>query len=188
VARFKNADRLLPLTPNLKEGAMPNSAIIAAAGLSMLLGISTASADALDNRAKELLPWVAQRTGYAADHVKVTVILVEPRTIDLIAYRVSKDGDPKPEAITAGATIFLPTTFELGANDDILVHELTHVLQYENDAKFRCRAEQEKQAYEVQAAFVDETGIGTKPDPFFMFMLHCTAYAVHNPTGENVSR
>ena len=150
----------------------------AAVALSLLLGISTASADALDDRAKELLPWVAQKTGYAADHVKVTVLLVEPRTINLIAYGISKDDDPQPEAISAGATIFLPTWFELGKNDDILVHELTHVLQYANDAQFRCRAEQEKQAYETQAAFVEETGIGKKPDPFFMFMLHCTAYAV----------
>lgn len=33
--------------------------------------------------------------------------------------------------------------FELSKNDDILVHELTHVLQYVNEATFRCRAEQE---------------------------------------------
>ena len=161
---------------------------IAAASLSSLLFISAASADPLDDRAKELLPWVAQQTGYAADHVKVTVLLVEPRTINLIAYGISKDDDPKPEAISAGATIFLPTWFELGKNDDILVHELTHVLQYANDATFRCRAEQEKQAYEAQSAFVDESGIGKKPDPFAMFMLHCTAYSVRYPAKASATR
>ena len=153
--------------------------IIAAAGLSLFLGVSAASADRIDDRARELLPWVAQKTGYSADHVKVTALFVEPRTINLIAYRVRKDDDPTPEAITAGATIFLPTWFELGKNDDILVHELTHVLQYANDAKFRCRAEQERQAYEAQSAFVDETGIGKKPHSFAMFMLRCAAYPVH---------
>jgi hypothetical protein len=170
------------------SGVTAIKTIGAAAALSLSLGISTGSADALDDRAKELLPWVAQKTGYAVEHVKVTVLLVEPRTINLIAYSISKDDDPKPDAISAGATVFLPTRFELGKNDDILVHELTHVLQYANDAKFRCRAEQEKQAYETQAAFVEETGIGKKPDPFFMFMLHCTSYAVHNPAEENAPR
>ena len=160
---------------------LPKVLAIATAGLCLLLGICNASADAIDDRATELLAWVAQQTGYSAERVKVTVLFVEQRSINLIAYSVRKDDDPTPEAITAGATIFLPTWFELGKNDDILAHELTHVLQYENDAKFRCRAEQEKQAYEVQSAFVDKTGIGKKPDPFSMFMLHCTAYAVPSP-------
>ena len=149
---------------------------------------SAASADAIDERATELLPWVAQQTGYSAEHVRVTVLFVDPRSISLIAYSVRKDDDPTPEAITAGATIFLPTWFELGKNDDILAHELTHVLQYENDAKFRCRAEQEKQAYEVQSAFVDKTGIGKKPDPFFTFMLHCAAYPVRYSRGPAASK
>jgi len=152
--------------------------IVGAAGLVVLLGVSAASADPIDDRASDLLPWVARKTRYSADHVKVTVLFVAPQTINLIAYRFTKDGDPQPEAITAGATVFLPTWFELGKNDDILVHELTHVLQSANDSKFRCRAEQEKQAYEVQSAFVDETGIGKKPDAFALFMLRCTAYAV----------
>jgi hypothetical protein len=161
--------------------------IVAAASLSLLIGYS-AAADPVDDRASELLPWVAGKTGYAAENVKVTVIFVEPRTISRIAYGVSKEEDPKAEAITAGATIFLPTWFELGKNDDILVHELTHVLQYANDAQFRCRAEQEKEAYATQSAFVDETGIGTKPDSFFMFMLHCTAYPVHYPAKKYLPR
>ena len=45
----------------------------------------------------------------------------------------------------------------------------------------------EKQAYEVQSAFVDETGIGKKPDPFFMFMLHCAAYPVRYTKGPSIS-
>lgn len=162
--------------------------IISAAGLCLMLG-SSAIADAIDDRASELLHWVAQKTGYASEHVRVTVVFVEPRAIYLVAQGVNKDDEePKPEAISAGATVFLPTWFKLGKNDDILVHELTHVLQYANGAKFRCRAEQEKQAYETQAAFVEETGVGKKPDPFFMFLLHCAPYPVHYPAKENVSR
>ena len=50
--------------------------IIAAAGISLLVGWPAASADAIDERASELLPWVAQQTGYSAEHVKVTVLLL----------------------------------------------------------------------------------------------------------------
>ena len=148
----------------------------------IMLGASAALADPLDDRVKELLPWVAEKTGYKAEQVKVTVIRVEPRTITSIAYGIRQDNGPEPEAVTAGATIFLPTSFRLGRNDDVLVHELVHVLQYANDARFRCRSEQEKQAYETQSAYVEEAGIGTKPDPFAVFLLHCTAYPVRYPS------
>lgn len=156
-----------------------NRTLFAAAGLTLLLPCLTATADPIDDRANELLVWVAKKTGYSAEHVKATVLLVEPRAINLISYGIDKGENPQPESVTAGATVFLPTWFELGKNDDILVHELTHVLQYANDAKFRCRAEKEKQAYETQSAFVDETGIGTRPSSFAVFMLHCAAYPVH---------
>ena len=92
---------------------------IAAASLFLLL-VSSVLADAIDDRANELLHWVAQKTGYRAEHVRATVAFVEPRTIILIAYGVRKEDDPTPEAISVGATIFLPTWFELGKDDDIL--------------------------------------------------------------------
>jgi hypothetical protein len=154
--------------------------IRAAATALLLFAPCLAAADSIDDRASELLPWVAQHTGYKIDHVKATVLRVDPQAIDLIAYGVAKSGaGSRPNSITAGETVFLPTWFKIGKNDDILVHELTHVLQYANDATFRCRSEREKQAYEVQSDFVDETGIGNKPDKFALFMLQCQPYAVH---------
>jgi hypothetical protein len=154
----------------------------------LLLTCLAATADPIDDRANELLAWVAKRTGYSAEHVKATVLIAEPRTIQLIAFMVDKTDNPLPESITAGETIFLPTWFQLGKNDDLLVHELTHVLQYANDATFPCRNAQEKQAYEMQSAFVDETGIGTKPNAFAMFLLQCTAYPVHYATPSTSSQ
>jgi hypothetical protein len=151
---------------------------LVAAGLWLLLSCLAAAADPIDDRAYELLAWVAAKTGYPTEHVKVTVLMVAPETINRIAYTVDRTDNPQPEAITAGETIFLPTWYRPGRNDDILVHELTHVLQYANDASFPCRAAREKQAYEVQAAFVDETGIGKRPNKFAMFMLQCTGYPV----------
>lgn len=152
-------------------------AIIVAAAL-LLYSLSAASADIIDDKAKQLLPWVAQKTGYSADHVRVTVLFAEPKVINAIAFGPKYTDQTKINSVSSGATIFLPAWFELGKNDDILVHELTHVLQFENDAHFRCRAEQERQAYEVQSAFVDETGIGTKPHPFFLFLLRCSTKSV----------
>src|SRR5437764_8216730 len=101
-------------------------AFIAAAVL-LLSSLSTASADAVDDRAKQLLPWVAQKTGYSADHVKVTVMLAEPKVINGIAYGAHYTDQNTVESVSTGETIFLPTWFVLGRNDDILVHELTHV-------------------------------------------------------------
>src|SRR6476646_7934313 len=120
---------------------------VAGAGFSLVLGLSSACADAIDDRAKALLPWVSQKTGYSADHVKVTVLLAEPKVINGIAYGAHYTHQNTVESVSSGETIFLPTWFAIGKNDDILVHELTHVLQFENDAKFKCRAEQERQAY-----------------------------------------
>lgn len=187
MACFQNAQVLLPNATQFQEETMAKThsmqrfrrVLSLAVGLTLLVPCLTAIADPIDDRANDLLAWVAKKTGYSAEHVKVTVLLVEPRAINLISYGIDKGENPQPESVTAGATVFLPTWFELGKNDDILVHELTHVLQYANDAKFRCRAEKEKQAYETQASFVDETGIGTRPNSFAMFMLHCTAYPVH---------
>lgn len=139
---------------------------------------SSVSADPIDDHANRLLAWVAEKTGYSADHVKLAVLIVEPRTIQLIAYRGDSADDPQPEALTVGQTVFLPKWFEAGRDDAILVHELTHVLQFANDAKFPCRGAKERQAYEVQSEFVAETGIGKKPHEFALFLLNCSSYAV----------
>lgn len=143
-----------------------------------LSGVVPAAADAIDVRARELLPWVAAKTGYAAEGVKVTVLFVEPSLINQIAFGPKYSNQTSLDSISTGSTIFLPTWFKLGTNDDILVHELTHVLQFETDAQFKCRALQERQAYEMQAAFTEETGIGTKPSPMFMFLLRCSTKSV----------
>ena len=157
---------------------MPMKIIIAASAISLFFGFAAVSADAIDDRAKALLPWVAQKSGYSSDHVKVTVLLAKPKLINEIAFGPKYTDQTKVDSVSTGATIFLPTWFELGKNDDILVHELTHVLQFENGANFRCRAEQEREAYEIQSAFTDETGIGTKPHPFSMFLLRCSTKSV----------
>ena len=133
------------------------------------------NAEALDTRVKELLAWAADKTGYSADCVKVTALFVAPSTINLLAFG-SDLNQATVESLAVGSTIFLPIWFTIGENDDILVHELTHVLQYENNARFACVADQEREAYITAAAFSDETGIGVKPSRLFMSQLRCNPY------------
>jgi hypothetical protein len=137
------------------------------------LGTGTVHANDLDRRVHELLLWVAEETGYEAGGIEVTVAFAEPRVINIVGHGVDYSGHSDIEAVAIGSAILLPDWFQLGRDEDLLVHELTHVLQYANDAQFACQAEQEREAYEVQAAFTDETGIGIRPARWFVLLLHC---------------
>jgi hypothetical protein len=134
------------------------------------------TATALEARVKELLAWVADKTGYSTDCVKVTVLFVAPSTINLLVFGPEPTNQTTVESLAVGSTIFLPTWFKLGEHDDILVHELTHVLQYQNNARFSCAADQEREAYITAAAFSNETGIGVTPSLLFMSQLRCNPY------------
>jgi hypothetical protein len=130
-------------------------------------------ADPIDDRVRELLHWVGDAAGYEVGDLDVTVAFTEPTVINIVAYGVDYAGQTDIDAIALGTAILLPHWFRLGRDDDVLVHELTHVLQYSNGAHFRCLAEREREAYETAAAFVEETGIGTKPSALFLSFLTC---------------
>jgi hypothetical protein len=138
-----------------------------------VLSIDTAGAEPIDDRIKELLAWLAQQTGYEMDGVKVTAAFTSPEVINIVVHGQAYDGQADVAAVAIGSAILLPDWFELGRDDDLLVHELTHVLQHANGATFRCQEEQEREAYETAAAFTQQTGIGVKPSPLFMQLLHC---------------
>ena len=139
--------------------------------------------EAVNVRIQELLPWIAGETGYKTDYVKPIVVFKEPLAINLLVYGEKYQKGQVRDAIAAtlGTTIILPTTFELGKNDDVLIHEVVHVLQNENDhmigdqpGDFKCRNLMEYEAYQVQEKFIDEFGIGEKLHPIFMmYFSHC---------------
>lgn len=154
------APQLTRQGPHLAIGST-TKAILAAFGFSLPLRSPTL-ADPVDERAKELLAWVAGRTGYSVGHLRMTIVFAQPMVINAIAFGAQYTYQTSIVAVSAGATIFLPTWFELGRND-ILVHELIHVLRYENNATFRCAEEREREAYQVQADFSKEMGLGNQP-------------------------
>jgi hypothetical protein len=146
-------------------------AVVATAFLQVTL--AEVRADPIDDRVEELLHWVGDATGYEVGDLDVTVVFTEPTVINIVAYGVDYSGQTDIGALALGTAILLPHWFRLGRDDDVLVHELTHVLQYSNGARFRCLAEREREAYETAAAFVEETGIGTMPAGWFLLFLTC---------------
>lgn len=152
-----------------------------AAGLALALAtpargqqLETAPAGPIDDRVQELMVWVGQETGYQVHGVKVTAAFASPEVINIVMHGPAYVGQTDAAAVAIGNAILLPDWFELGRDDDLLVHEITHVLQHANGATFPCRAEQEREAYETAAAFTAQTGLGRKPSPVFMLLLRCS--------------
>jgi hypothetical protein len=69
--------------------------------------------------------------------------------------------------------IFLAEDFDVGACTDTLVHELVHHFQFVSEKPFRCSAEAEREAYEIQARWIEQTGVGSLPHPLFLRRLTC---------------
>jgi len=66
---------------------------------------------------------------------------------------------------------------EEGFFETILFHETVHFLQYldQNEGRFGCMAEKEKNAYTLQDKYIDYMGFPEeqKPDKLFMMFLEC---------------
>ncbi len=130
-------------------------------------------ADPLDDRVVALLAWVAERTGYDAAGISVTIAFASAKVVNIVAHGKAYGGETDVEAVAIGASILLADGFVLGRDDNILVHELTHVLQHTSGARFTCTALQELEAYTIAAAFTRETGIGVEPAGWFLATLTC---------------
>ncbi len=136
-----------------------------------------AQADPVADRVKELLPWVAKKTGYSMEHVAPRVLY---KTIEEIAYidPTYQKNSIEVDAMTIDNIIILLDTFTLGKNDKTIVHELVHVLQNANGhvvgerpGDFRCLGEAEREAYLTADAWVEETGIGEKTNKTVLFFM-----------------
>lgn len=144
--------------------------------LAMVCGAFPLAADerdeAVNARVQELLPWVAEKTGYSYEYVKPVIHFRTQEFLNEFYYGANyRDGYADVEAAATGNVIFLREDFTLGENDDTLVHELVHTLQNENGAVFPCVAAMERQAYDLQDVFVEEFGIGEATDPLFKMLI-----------------
>ena len=128
-------------------------------------------------RVDELVRWIAANSDYpvalkkAPNFVFQSAAVIRQR-FSGAALGYSADTSSIMSAQTGG-TIYLLDTFELGRDDYILLHELVHHLQDENGKTFKCIAEREREAYLLQARFVEESGTGEAPNDIYMLMLRC---------------
>jgi hypothetical protein len=127
-----------------------------------------------------LLAWIAAKTGLAAPQPPRIAFVREDQMRHI--FDVGADPDQQPQAdvpadqgardahqtsgvlafyLRATATVYLPETWRRGAlrHQSILLHELVHHGQRFNKVVTACPGALERQAYELQAAWLREQGI-----------------------------
>jgi hypothetical protein len=133
--------------------------------------------EAFFDRVDELVTWIGENSDYPGELRRYPPVAFLPRaTLNYLYYEgagIAYNGQEQVQALYVEGMMFLSDDFTLGKHDYVLLHELVHHLQYEQEREFACMAEREREAYELQIKFVEETGRGEKPSPLFMVMLRC---------------
>ena len=136
-----------------------------------------AQPEGLFEHVDELVRWIAAHSSYPAELQRLPrIVFLSPDAIRHGFSRASmgySDDTSSVRAAQTGGTIYLPSTFTLGRDDYILLHELVHHLQDESGKPFECLAAREREAYALQTQFVLETGFGETPNDMFMLLLRC---------------
>lgn len=127
-------------------------------------------------RTNELIDWLVANSDYERPTRMPAIAFLPIETINYIYRTNLNSGYSENRTIFAiyvhGLTV-LPENFKLGWHDDLLLHELVHHLQATSGRRFPCPLAAEREAYEIQAEFTRQTGIGTPPDPMFVKQLSC---------------
>lgn len=128
--------------------------------------------EALIVRIEELLEFVELMTGLRTD-TRPRVLFTTRMVIGGLAMGDAYHENHNVIAAAYGNVIFLPTSFELGRDDDVLVHELVHFVQFATgkDGEVRCSSQLEPEAYRVQDAFRAATGSPVRSDPLTVLSL-----------------
>lgn len=148
--------------------------------LSCLLGCAIAFPAAADvrppasfyDRANQLMDWIVDNTDYRPAKKHPIYVFLADEELNYIFFETTAagySGEEQSEAVALylNGIVFLSEDFRLGEDDDVLLHELVHHLQAEQGRSFPCVRAGEKEAYELQAKFIRETGIGGLPDPMW---------------------
>jgi hypothetical protein len=133
------------------------------------------------DRVDELVQWIGENSDYPGELARYPAVVFLPReTINYLFYEgsagIAYDGQDRVKALYLDGMMFLGDDFTLGKHDYILLHELVHHLQFEHKREFRCKAEQEREAYALQIRFVEATGRGEVPNALFMMVLRCDVH------------
>jgi hypothetical protein len=126
--------------------------------------------------AHSIAVWIILNSDYDAEVPLPAFVKLPRATLNYIFYSQLVGGYQKQDCIEA---LYVPHIMLLSEDFDMelctatLVHELVHHFQYMTDKKFRCTAEAEREAYDLQAKWVEESGVGEMPSPLFMRRLTC---------------
>lgn len=127
----------------------------------------------LKAKERELLNYIAAKTGEDVEHISPTYEFWTPQEINKAYYGDSYENQRDVIALEQDGNIILAQGYDVNAEPEVLLHELYHVVVSENKLEHRCLAEEERAAYSLQIEYVEEMGSGRKPSPFFMMFLNC---------------
>ena len=106
-----------------------------------------------------MLLWIGANTGYNVDLSHPQIQLVTQTELEkLYSQGGSNAGELHAFYDTVYDTIYLPDTFDLYHvwNQGVLMHELLHYVQDQNQVKFQCSAEMEREVWPLQRKYLWE--------------------------------
>ena len=120
--------------------------------------------------------WIILNSDYDAEVPLPAFVKLPRATLNYIFYSQFAGGYQEQDCIEAlyvPHIMLLSEDFETELCTATVLHELVHHFQYITDKEFRCTAEAELEAYELQAKWVEETGVGEMPSRLLMLRLSC---------------
>jgi hypothetical protein len=112
-----------------------------------------------------LMHWIADNSDLEVPDRQPAFLLLPTETINYVAMGSRYGGSNLIVASfspTDVGIVFLPSE---GFDDDVLLHELVHFMQFANGLEVGCAADLERDAYRLQQLFTSETGIGAPLAP-----------------------
>lgn len=139
-------------------------------------GFDPVPPDEFLREAQTLADCISANSRYCVTVPLPAFVLLPRATLNYIFFSQMVGGYQGQDCINAlyvPHIMFLAEDFELAECSDTLVHELVHHFQFITGAAFRCTAEAKREAYELQAQWSRETGVGLPPSPIFLRRLTC---------------
>lgn len=121
----------------------------------------------------KLLAFIERETGYDTSRIVPRYEYWPVAKLNQVYYQANYSGQENVLALAIEGTIMLPIGFEVELQPEVLLHELFHLVVWENGIEFPCIGAEEQAAYRLQDKFVEETGQGMKSDPFFVLLMGC---------------
>jgi hypothetical protein len=125
---------------------------------------------AFAEKVDRLMHWIADHSSLEVPDHQPAFLFLSTETINYTMAGSRYTGQDKVVAAfarTGAGVVFLPAE---GFADDVLLHELVHFMQMTTGRKASCVGNLEHEAYDLQAQFTAETGIGEPLDPLTLLI------------------